>query len=250
MVMARLHGADGKTAPPPTTRPFLGAGSPHDVAFVAEGDHRIANHLALLAGYVRLKAADLGQQDAEPNRAQMLLLLQGLAAQIGAISRLHRVLSRDDFGASAHLDELLHEICASFTAGLSGGIKLTEDFAPDCVLRPDQTMAVGRIVSEAITNAVKYGGDGEFILVRCALDNAGSVVIEVIDHGPGLPETFDPSADGGLGFRLLRGLAKKLSGTLHFQSIGHGLRFSLVLPPQGDPAMTPNKFRGPARRRP
>lgn len=221
----------GKIVPPLATAPFIGlAGPPNDRSLLAEADHRIANHLALLTAYVRLKAADLARQTAEPSRASMGLVLQGIGAQVGAVSRLHRALAADGAGACADVSELLHEICASFTGGLSGEIDIAEDFAPGCEVRPDQALALGRIISEVITNAIKYGHDGETILVRSRRDMAGAVLIEVDDDGPGLPETFDPMTDGGIGFRLLRALGERLGAKIVFLSTDAGVRFSLKLP--------------------
>jgi len=226
-----LHETGGKIVPPLSTAPFIGFASPrNDRSLMAEADHRIGNHLALLTAYVHLKAADLARQPAEPSRASMGLLLQGVGAQVTAISRLHRALANDGSGVSADLGDFLHDICASFTDGLSGAAKLTENFAPGCVVRPEQALALGRIVSEVITNAIKYGHDGETIIVHCCQDSAGAVLIEIVDDGPGLPEAFDPLTDGGLGFRLLRRLGEQLGALITFQSTDTGLRFRLTLP--------------------
>jgi len=232
MRQTHLHKTGGKFVPQLVTAPFIGvASSRNDRSLLAEADHRIANHLALLNAYVRLKAADMARQTAEPSRASMGLLLQGVGAQVRSISRLHRALAYDGSGASADLGGFLQEICASFTDGLSGSIKLEEKLAPGITVRPDQALALGRIVSEVITNAVKHGHGGDTILVHCGRDNIGAVLIEIDDDGPGLPEAFDPLTDGGLGFRLLRRLGEQLGAAITFQSTGAGLHFRLMLPP-------------------
>lgn len=199
---------------------------------VAEADHRIANHLALLTSYVRLKSGDLARQATEPSRASVQLLLDGLGVQLEAVARLHRALAVEGPTTTVDLSEHLHETCAPYRLGLSGEVDIIEDFAPRCLVRTDQVLALTQIFAEVLTNAVKYarpGGAG-MILARCRRGAAGDTVVEVIDDGPGLPKGFDVQSDGGLGFRLLRALGKQLGGAMLFDSAATGLRFQITLP--------------------
>lgn len=198
-----------------------------------EADHRIANHLASLAGYVRLKAADLFDQDTGLDRTATHLLLDGIGAQIQAIAQLHRSLSVNSTLSETDLNAHLHELCAPLTLGFYA-IDLVEDFGPGCVVAPGEVLALSQIVSEVITNAVKYAepvGKRGAVLVRSRRNPEGGVQIEVIDNGPGLPEAFDPQSDGGLGLRLVRGLARQIGARVAFESSPLGLRFSLTLQP-------------------
>ncbi len=207
--------------------PWLG-GVCGECHLLAEADHRIANHLALLAAYVRLKTADL-----EPGRDPVRLLLAGVGAQIGAVSRLHRAFAAGGRQTSVDLGEHLHEICTPFAAGLFGAVRLDEDLAPGCIVRPDQILPLVQIVDEVITNAVKHGGrNGEAgaILVGCRRVDTGAVLVDISDDGPGLPPTFDPDVDGGIGFRLLRALGRQLGAFMAFESSDDGLCFRLTLP--------------------
>jgi two-component sensor histidine kinase len=45
-----------------------------------------------------------------------------------------------------------------------------------------------------------------------------------------LPESFDASKAGGVGFRLIRSLADKLGATLTIESDSLGLTFRLLFP--------------------
>lgn len=200
---------------------------------LAEADHRIANHLALLTGYVRLQAAALADQVEAPSHGSMQVLLDGVGVQIDAIARLHRALACGGPSGSANLSEHLHEICAGFTSGLSGEIQITEDLAPGCAVRPDQILPLTRIVAEVVTNAVKHargGDDAGTVLVSCSRDEGGELLVEVTDNGPGLPASFDFETDGRIGFRLLRALSRQLGAHTGFHSTRDGLRFRLTLP--------------------
>ncbi|HEY2357912.1 MAG TPA: ATP-binding protein [Phenylobacterium sp.] len=199
---------------------------------VAEADHRIANHLAMLAGQVHLRAAELACQADAPNRESVCLLLLGLEAEISAVARLHRLLSAGGSKASADLADQLHEVCATINTGVSGAV-VVEDLSRGHVVDAELLLPVTQIVAEVITNAVKHAypaGKGT-ILVSLREVGAGKTVIEVVDHGSGFPPGFDPLRGGGLGFRVVRALAKQIHAVATFQSSGLGVRFQLALPP-------------------
>jgi two-component sensor histidine kinase len=231
-----MHGA---CLDPAVSMPGSGpANAPPDdrFALLVEADHRIANHLALLAGYVRLKGADVDGQAAQPSREAVHALLDGVSAQIAAIARLHRALVSAPATGAVELGEHLHEVCACFATGLCKGAKIVEEYASDCAVRGDQVLALSQIVAEVVTNALKHaaGGAGPgAIFVRCRKNGAGEVRVEVTDSGCGFPGDFDPGRDGGLGFRLVRELGLRLRARTGFESTADGVRFSLTLPAPG-----------------
>jgi len=198
-----------------------------------EADYRFANHLSLLSGFVRLKAADLARQPVEPTLEDVRLLLESVRGQIEAMARLHRSLALGVHGARADLGEHLHDICAPMSLLLAGRILLIEDLAPGCQVRPDRILPVSQIVVEVVSNAVKHAypaGRGGRILVTGRRDLAGDVVVEVADDGPGLPDGFNPDTDSGLGFHLIRALAARMAAQVEFEARHVGLRFRLTLP--------------------
>jgi two-component sensor histidine kinase len=200
---------------------------------LAEADHRIANHLQMLNANMRLKASDLARQPAAPSQAAVGLLLVGFAAQLEAVAGLHRALSARTPATSVDLGGHLREICAPFASGLFGEVAIAQDFPAGCAVRPDQLLPLTQVFSEVLTNAIKHGRDTEapvVISARCGWNSVGDVTVEIADQGPGLPEGFDPMADGGLGFRLIRALVAQLGARMQFKSSHRGARFRLTLP--------------------
>lgn len=205
-----------------------------DCNLQAEADHRIANHLALLAGYVRLQAAEIAKQAAPPTRDSVRLLMATIDAQIMAVARLHRSLAAHGRPVSTDLGGHLHEVCAPFIVGLSGGTRLVERFEAGCVVQPEHVLPLTQMVTEVVTNAIKHAhaaDEAGVITVSCARDRAGDLLVEVDDDGAGLPAAFDPRKDGGLGFRLLRSLGRQVGGAIAFDSSRKGTHFQLTLPP-------------------
>lgn len=207
-------------------------GAPDNRALLAEADHRIGNHLGLLAGYVRLQTAALAKQGDEPSRASTQILLAGIGAQIASVSRLHRALSSDNGWGSADLGEHLHQVCAGFVTSFAGA-EITEDILPGCTVRLDQVLPLSQIVSEVITMALRRAqgsGRSAKIVVGSGRDDCGRVVVEITDRVPGPCGTFDPEADGGIGYRLLTALGRQLGACIGFESTGQAVHFRLTLP--------------------
>jgi hypothetical protein len=50
---------------------------------LTEANHRIVNHVAILACHVRLKTATLARKPTEPCRSEMRLLLEGIGVRLG-----------------------------------------------------------------------------------------------------------------------------------------------------------------------
>jgi two-component sensor histidine kinase len=202
---------------------------------LSEAQHRIANNLALIAGYTRLQATRLQKAGRPLSAREACIALEEVAARIETVGELHRLLSgapgKGDEGVD--LGRFLAKLCKSLmeTVSFAGDTTISHRDTGGCVVRPDQATPVALIVSELVTNALKYAhpsGVAGRIVVSCR-STGGGLVVEVTDDGVGLSEDFDPSSDGGLGFRVVRGLARQLGADLVYQSAGVGLTVRLTL---------------------
>ena len=202
-----------------------------DCGVAQEADHRIANHLAMLAGYVGIKAAALQKGPELIRRRDVALMLQAIRSQIDLIARVHRGLIFDD-GAPPDLSRHIHEACKPFHTTLSPQVQLVEDLPDRCLVTALQLLPLTQIVAEALTNAIKYAhpnGQAGRIVVRCRRDASG-LRVEVVDDGVGLPPSFDPQTHGGHGLRMLRGLARQIGATISFHALGVGHSVAVTLP--------------------
>jgi two-component sensor histidine kinase len=214
--------------------PSIARASPgHDaVVLEAEADHRIANNLALIIGLLRLRARDVTRRSGKMDRQEVAVLLTDVAARVETVARLHRMLSQSHRNTPVDLGVYLRELGTSLIQALSPAARL--DVASDtCVLSPDQVLTLGMLMSEAITNAVKYAhptGVPVHIKITCERMAPGRLTIDIADDGIGLPENFDPKSDGSLGLRMMRSLASQLGGILRFDSNALGTRMQLEMP--------------------
>jgi two-component sensor histidine kinase len=221
-------------------RPCMSAAfSETDQNISQAADHRFANHLALLSGFVRLKASDFARKPTAAGAAAVQLALESIGVQIDAMARLHRSLASGSQTGWADLAEHVHHICAPLSSLLAGRIALVEDVQPGCWVAPDQIFPLAQVVAEVVTNAIKHAYAEDqvgTIIIRGRTDAAGAIVVEIVDGGAGLPDSFDMTRDSGLGFRLIRALARRLEASVRVQSGLSGLRFRLTIPPRAVPS--------------
>jgi two-component sensor histidine kinase len=161
-------------------------------------------------------------------------LLDDISARIEVTAKLHKSLALSDTGDGINLGNFLQEIAEMIgTLGPKGRMQLTVACSDEGYIEPRHALHAGLIAAELLTNAVKYAhptGVSVSIQVRCQTRHDGSFLVEVTDDGVGFPENFDPSTDGGLGFQLMRALAKGLNAELQFEHDSLGVCARLIKP--------------------
>jgi two-component sensor histidine kinase len=201
----------------------------------SEADHRIANHLSLIASLLRMQkkalkeARSFSRQDAE-------WLLDDCGRRIETVARVHRLLAgRGDEHAQIDVREYLGDLARGIVEGIATSSECALDFScdDDVAVVAEHVAPLGLLVGELVTNAVKYShpaGVRGKIAVHCSRGADGAIIVSVSDDGVGLPEDFDPQVSGNIGFRMMRSLVQRLQGELDFDSSGLGLGVTLKIP--------------------
>jgi two-component sensor histidine kinase len=206
----------------------------HGDVGLAEADHRIANNLASLSGVVRLQRNSISKSGRTFTTEQVCMLLDDIEARIEVTAKLHKSLARAVNGNGVNLGNFLQEVAEMIgTLGPEGGMDLTVDLSGHGYIDARHALHAGLITAELLTNASKYAHPAGLpvkVNLHCATKDDGSFLVEVMDDGVGFPENFDPSADGGLGFKLMRALANGLNAELQFEHDSLGVRARLVKP--------------------
>jgi len=202
-----------------------------------ESDHRIANHLTLLASMVQVQIGRLSKGPEMLARGEAHLVLRETVSRILSVSHLHRRLSRPVRGGEIDVSDYLLESTTDIVNSLSlqNQVRIAQRLATHCDVSAEDAQVLGLFVSEVMMNAVKHAhptGVPVQITLVCDRDARGNLVIEIGDDGVGLPENFDVGKAEGVGFRLIRSLADKLGAALTIESDSLGLTFRLVFPPK------------------
>lgn len=203
-----------------------------------EANHRIANHFAMLAALLRLQAKGLGQTHTALSAEDVQLLLEEFAARLETVGQIHRLQAHRSNGAPIDVAQYLETIAKGLVWSLTANKQTTIHcaFPVTCVLPADQAVALGLVVGELITNAVKYAhpaGVVGAISVETSAPDENTIAIEVCDDGVGLPDNVDPLQSQSLGFRMVRLLTKQLGASISFDNYGLGLSCTLRIPHTG-----------------
>jgi len=221
---------------PPHPRPV--AANVNFTDALRESDHRIANHLSLLASMVQVQMGRLAKGPEMLAREQAHAMLRETAGKIISIGHLHRRLSRPAQTGEIDIGDYLLESTQELVSSLSlqDNVRIAQRLGTRCPISAEDAQVLGLIVSEVMMNAVKHAhptGMPVQITLACDRDSRGGLRIEIGDDGVGLPEGFDAGKAEGVGFRLIRSLADKLNAALAIESDSLGLTFHLTLPLPG-----------------
>jgi two-component sensor histidine kinase len=200
-----------------------------------EANHRISNHLSLIASMVQVQASSVARGPEMLSRHEVRGLLRETAGKISSVALLHRKLAEQEQADKIELGGYLIESCAILVSSLAlkGRVGFVQQIDTNCFVSPQQAQAIGLITNEVIMNAVKHAHPtGIPVQMRLACRRLGKTgfEIEIEDDGVGLPEDFNYKSCSGVGFTLIRALADTLNATLVVESDSLGTSFRMTVP--------------------
>ncbi len=194
--------------------------------------HRVKNNLQIVASLLNLQASRIRSPDA---RAEF----QSARDRIRALATLHRHLYTQGEVHTINMRSFLVELCGQLfqAMGEAEGERISLSIsAPELRMGSDQAVPLALIVTEAVTNAVKYAfpakRSGHIAVTLTQTADALDLVIE--DDGVGFPDGRAMTETGirdGIGLRLIRGFARQLGATLAVEQT-QGTRYAVHMPIQ------------------
>ncbi len=176
-----------------------------------EVNHRAKNSLAIGASLLTLQ----GRRQLEPS---IKAAFEDSAGRLAAMAQVHDMLSKSEHSQRVDIPTYIAELCEALKSMTRGDdrIALKAKTEEDILVDADTAFPIGIILTELITNAVKYafpGGRSGMILVQASRSGPGRVEITVRDNGVGMSDF----REGSLGYGLVRTLVKQIGGELHVQ---------------------------------
>jgi two-component sensor histidine kinase/tetratricopeptide (TPR) repeat protein len=184
--------------------------------------HRVKNNLQTVVSLLESQSAYL-HDDA-------LLAIQDSQNRVYAMSLIHQKLYQTDSVAAinmvTYLQDLVNYLRDSFD--VKQWIKFHLEIDP-IELDVSQSVPVGLILNESITNSIKYAfpfrRSDNTITIRMTQSESRQIVLFIADNGLGLPPAFDSVKNGNLGLRLMKGLTEDLGG----EFIIHGEKGTVIV---------------------
>jgi PAS domain S-box-containing protein len=195
-------------------------------AMLKEIHHRVKNNLQVISSLLNLQAERI------PDPAARAVFLES-QSRVRAMALVHETLYGSESLARIELPRYIDRVCDSLLQTFGGNerVAVERDVAP-VGLDLDRALPVGLIVSELVSNALKYafpGGRPGRIRVALAAGDAG-LELSVADDGVGLPAGLDLDRAASLGLYLVRVLTRQLRGTLAVGPAGGGASFTIRFP--------------------
>lgn len=202
----------------------------HQALLMKEIHHRVKNNLQIVASLLNLQANQISNPEA---RAEFALARD----RIRALATLHRTLYAEDTLTSLNMAVFLKELCEQtlHIAGAyeEGRVALDID-CDNFWMDPDQAVPLALIVTELVTNAIKYAfPDGQCgtITMRLHRDD-DQVTLYIADDGIGFDFNEEHHAQG-IGLRLIHGFVRQLRGVMDYSG-QQGVQFTLTIPMKED----------------
>jgi len=209
-------------------RQLRGALAQQDL-LMQEIHHRVKNNLQVIASLLNLQAARIRQPEA---RAEF----QSARDRIRALATVHRHLYAHAELHTINMRSFLKELCGQLfqALGETTGARIELEIeAPELQLSSDQAVPLALIVTETVSNAVKYAfpaGRPGHISVRLSAEGE-EATLTIQDDGVGIPSGRGESEAGardGIGIQLVRGFARQLGASLTVTE-SNGTRYVVAL---------------------
>src|SRR4030065_85155 len=175
--------------------------------------HRTQNNLQVHSTLLDLHSINIEDKN-------ILNIIKEVQHRIKSIALVHEQLynAKDlsDVNLKDYITDFAHALLKSYE-GIKERISLKVD-VDDIVLSLDTITPCGMIISELVSNSLKYafpdGGKGK-ITIECHSIDGGEEQLRICDNGIGLPKGLDFRNTKSLGFKLICKLAEnQLRGTV------------------------------------
>ena len=189
-----------------------------NLVLIAELNHRVKNMLAVVVGVVRQTAK---------NAESVSAFTSNLTARLESMARSYELLSRENWTVTSLLD-LAKESLAPF-----GAAQARID-GPQVPLKPKQALALGMVLHELATNALKYGAlstaEGKVDLSWSLDSEDGAAILSLAWREHDGPPVVKPRK-AGFGLRLVESEAGHgMNGAADIEWRADGLAVDIHVP--------------------
>ncbi len=201
--------------------------------YIAESNHRVKNSFQLIQSYIQIKYLSSGKSgDGE--------MLHELVSKLGIFGRFHSELAVNSADGCAPAIDFLEKFSRDMEAyGRSLIPDISFNYRVDEIcLTPQQMLNTSFILSELLTNSLKYAFPAEYpgekTIELTIEDKPGAAVIQYRDSGVGISKEAQ-NESGGTGRAIIRGLLSQVDGDLEesYES-GYQVRITFPVPPDSE----------------
>jgi PAS domain S-box-containing protein len=179
---------------------------------LSEVNHRAKNSLAVAASLLAI------QGRRQPDRA-VRALFEEAQDRLNAMARVHDLLSKSESVQRVDLATYVTDLCEALRPITEddGRVRFTVSAESGILVEADTAFALGIVLTELITNAVKYAFPpprSGTIYAEARRGGPGRLEVSIRDDGIGMASF----REGSLGYGLVRSLVQQIGGTIAVRS--------------------------------
>lgn len=176
---------------------------------IKEVQHRIKNLMNTMASIIELQMADLKDKTA-------VEVLREIQTRFAGMATLYDYLYRSTdhtVDTEGYLTTLVTQVARIFEDGL----QVDTSIDSSCSYDAKTLTTLGMIVTELVTNAMKYAvRNNPDPVLRVSLSSTdGNSILQVQDNGPGMPLEANTTS---FGTSLVKALVNQIHGTMHINN--------------------------------
>ncbi len=181
-----------------------------------EVHHRIKNDMNFVRSLLSLQANEAKSEEVRDS-------LDEASNRVSVMGRVYERLYRGGTFRRVQLHELVEELVADLKSSSIPARIPVETEIDELTISTRESVSIGIIVNELLTNSVKYAADhSPEPRVELALRESeeGKVTLLLRDNGPGLPERVLRKEELGFGLTIVSALVEQHDGTLAMRNEG------------------------------
>ena len=190
-----------------------------------EVHHRVKNNLQTVSSLLSLQSRAIADE-------KISTIIKSSQNRVVSMAMVHEMLyKRDDYLSKIELKPYVKELCEYLVRSVKGNthnITLDLNIVDDEKLSIDTVIPLGLIINETITNALKYGIQGEesgTISISLQKASPKKFNLRIGDDGVGYSEDISPKTSKSLGLKLIYNLARQLRGSISRDSDKKGTHY-------------------------
>lgn len=188
--------------------------------------HRVKNNLQVVSSLLNLQSRNINDEKA-------LNAIKEGRDRVKSMALIHQNLYRDDNLTGVEIKDYIEKLVQSLFTSYNiqnEKVRLETDI-DNLNLDVDTVIPIGLILTELISNALKYAFDETkldgCLIIKLKQDENG-LLLNVQDNGVGLPNDWSFEKAGSLGYQLIRSFAAKMKAKLHVTGI-HGTNVEMLI---------------------
>jgi two-component sensor histidine kinase len=189
--------------------------------------HRVKNNLQIISSLLSLQAEYLKDEQAQE-------IFKNSQNRIESMALIHEKLYQSEDLARINLADYIRELVTNLFSiyAVNSDMVIPKFNIEDIFLEIDKAIPCGLIISELVSNSLKYAfpdGKSGKICLDLQLINDNKIALAVSDNGIGIPEKISLKNTESLGLRLVDALTKQLEGNIELKR-NMGVEFKLIFP--------------------